>query len=188
MGHDARTIGRDIMIFKPLSYQDMETVRGWRNDIMETLRTPYELTEEMQQDFYREVICDRRGSTRYWGFWRGSNLVGYGGIENIEWENRRGEISVLIAPRRRGEGLGAAAVASILTRAFDYLNLDIVHGECYYSSKAVDFWYKMAVRYNGHTTVLPGTKYYKRRYWSSLLFVFTKPQTDVPDMDIVRKL
>jgi len=89
------------------------------------------LTKEQQQDYYRNVICDRRGTTRYWGLHDldivtfremlgdpekgkvrtqfGNSLIGYGGIENIEWENRHGEISIIIAPEYRGStGYGEA--------------------------------------------------------------------------------
>ena len=162
------------MILKPLSVDDMETIRIWRNECRETLRTPYMLTREMQEDYYRKVICDRNSTTRYWGFWEISpdNFIGYGGIEHIEWENSRGEISVLINPDYRRIGYGVKAVQSILNEAFNHLGLHRVYGECYRCSAAAEFWSIMRKKYHGIQANLPDTKYYDGRYWDSYYFVF----------------
>ncbi len=177
------------MILKPLSLDNMETIRIWRNDCRETLRTPYMLTREMQEDYYRKVICDRNSTTRYWGLWRhgydwptvnpnilqeDTRFVGYGGIEHIEWENSRGEISLLIGSSYREKGYGAKAVQSILNEAFNHLGLHRVYGECYYSTTAVRFWQKMVKKYKAFWHPLPDTKYYQGEYWGSYYFVFKK--------------
>ncbi len=164
------------MILKPLSLDDMETVRGWRNSVLETLRTPYMLTREMQEDYYRKVICDRNSTTRYWGFWEISpdNFIGYGGIEHIEWENSRGEISVLINPDYRRIGYGVKAVQLILDQAFNYMNLFSVHAEVYTCAN-YGFWQKMADKYcDGQGVLLPCTKYYNGAYWDSYYHTFFK--------------
>jgi len=162
---------------RALSACDMEQVRLWRNTEGATLRTPFVLTEEQQQDYYTTVICDRKGTTRYFGFWaetrgRGDELVGYGGIENIQWENRLGEISVLIGPEFRQKGLGREAVEKILDQAFKVLNLHAVWGECYTCTPALLFWEKLAEKYKAFTTELPHRKYWNGAYWPSLYFMF----------------
>lgn len=165
------------MILKPLSITDMEQVRIWRNEVPETLRTPYMLTYEQQEKYYQEVICDRGGTTRYWGFWDDikepfESFVGYGGIENIQWENRIGEISVLINPLYRGAGLGREAVKLIFCQAFKILNLNAIWGECYLSSPAVKFWEKLIAEYRAFSVELPHRKYWNGVYWPSLYFTF----------------
>lgn len=180
------------MKLKPLSSTDMETVRIWREAVPETLRTPYDLTYEMQQDYYQKEICNRNSRTRYWGIWvlnqigvkndkeilgyidAGDNLIGYGGIENIEWENSRGEISLLIGPEYRKKGYGAQAVEEILFRAFHFLGLFNVHGECYKSSPAVAFWERLVEKYGGYATEFPGTKFYNGTFHGSYLFNFNR--------------
>jgi len=119
----------------PLSREDMEIIRGWRNKIPETLRTPYFLTEEMQEAYYDQVICNRASTTRYWAFKQDSGfiaeeLIGMGGIENISWENSIGELSVLVNPEKRGKGFGKQIVHEILNQAFNFLNLENVFAEC----------------------------------------------------------
>ena len=205
------------MKLKVLSSEDMETVREWRSEVPETLRTPYELTYEMQQDYYQNVISNRESKTRYWGIWEQVNterhakcprcgnpitwhsdaggsflrcpccshkfpmpgeqtlyntFIGYGGIENIEWENGRGEISLLIGPDYRRKGYGAQAVEAILDKAFNYLRLPNVHGECYYISPAVPFWKNLVKQYGGYGIDFPGTKLYGGTIYASYLFNF----------------
>ncbi len=159
------------MTLAPLSIDDMETIRRWRNAVPETLRTPYMLTREMQDDYYRTVICDRRGTTRYWGLIRDNVFLGYGGIENIHSENRNGEMSLLIAPDERGKGYGAEAVELILEQAFYRLNLEHIYGECYMCGPYL-FWEKMVAKYAGDETVLPRRKYWDGMYYHSYYFTF----------------
>jgi len=166
---------------RPLSAEDMEQVRQWRHLFMETLRTPYMLTAEQQQDYYRNVICDRRSTTRYWGFWQAFVepvvLVGYGGIENIQWETRTGEVSILIDPQHHGKGYGGAALTLILDQAFNHLNLKNVWGECYKCSKAWTFWVHEIEKRGGYTTTLPARKYWSGAYWDSIYFTFYGKET-----------
>lgn len=172
------------MELRPLSLEDMEQIRLWRNSIPETTRTPFLLTKEQQQDYYRTVICDRRSTTRYWAVWRDCgdlqpdnqclHFLGMGGIENIEWENRRGEISILLDPNERGKGYGTEAVEAFLRQAFLHLNLENVWGECYCCSPAVPFWEKMAKKWSAFTTFLPARKYWDGQYYASLYFNFPK--------------
>jgi len=180
------------MQFRPLARDDVEQIRLWRNEVPETLRTSFPLTAEQQEDYYLNVICDRFGRTRYWGIWNekekspawyseqtgmvrtASLLIGYGGIENIQWENRLGEISILIGSEYRGKGCGKWAVKEILKRAFQQLNLENVFGECFFCSSAVDFWKKMIDLYSGLAAKLPGRKYWDGKYWDSLYFNFNK--------------
>jgi RimJ/RimL family protein N-acetyltransferase len=161
-----------MITLRPLSAENMEDVRQWRMDIPETLRTPYMLTYEQQQDYYRTVICDRRSTTRYWGVWDGEVFVGMGGIENIEWTNRRGEISVLINPERRGKGYGKQAVESFLHQAFHHLGLLNVWGECYYCSPAVGFWQKLVELYGAYSTTHPNVKFFDGKLFNSFWFNF----------------
>ena len=187
------------MELRSLSAEDMEQVRIWRLGCPESLRTPYMLTREMQADYYRDVICNRESTTRYWGLWVGGTkreqhggeffagdylpacttehpcdiLIGYGGIENISWENGSGEISLLIGPDYRGKGYGKEAVGLFLDQAFNMWNLHTVHGECYECANW-GFWARMCDRYGyageEWSVRLPDTKRYAGRWWDSYYF------------------
>ena len=172
------------MELRPLTESDMEQVRVWRHDVPNVLRTPYMLTEEMQQDYYERVICNRDSSTRYWGLWDEvpdvpwelDEFIGYGGIENISWENGNGEISLLISPDYRGKGYGKQAVGLFLDQAFNNLRLEHIYGECY-ECGPWRFWNSMALIYSKATRDLacwlPARKYYQGEYHDSYYFTFS---------------
>ena len=171
---------------RPLSEQDMETVRVWRHGSPETLRTPYMLTKEMQQQYYRDVICNRESHTRYWGlWWTVPNIThyeygkpvygnptwefcGYGGLENISWENGNAEISLLIGPEYRKKGYGREAVKLFLQQAFDVMGLYSVHGECY-ECGPWEFWDRLIP---GSARWLPSRKFYDGSHWDSFYFTY----------------
>ncbi len=151
--------------------QDCEIVRQWRNDNLVSLRTPYELTTEMQEDFYGTVVCNPNSKNRYWSIYNGKKLIGFGGITNIQWENRIGEISLIITPERREKGYGLKAVDLLLDKAFHYLNLHTVCGECYFcNDKAIAFWQKITDKYRSKSSILDNRKFWDGDYWDGLYF------------------
>jgi RimJ/RimL family protein N-acetyltransferase len=162
------------MIFKALIKEDMEQVRQWRNECLCALRTPFPLTEEMQQDFYKNVVCNRNANSRYWGIVEANILVGVSGIENIEWINSRGEISIIINPEHHGAGIGSYAFKMLLDKGFNELNLDNIWGECYSCNPATAFWKKQIVKYNGRSFLMPNAKFWNGKYYESLYFNFNR--------------
>lgn len=166
------------MILKPLSLADLEQIRRWRNQLMPAWRTPYMLTEKMQEDFYTNVVNNRQSNMRLWGFWAEEKwaeiFIGDGGIENISLENRTGEISILIGPDYRGRGYGAEAIRLILKQGFDVLNLDVVWAECYLCNESIAFWKKMARQYQCEEYQLPYRKFWEGRYWPAMFFYFVR--------------
>ena len=182
--------------FRVLSYDAAERIRQWRNADLSHLRTPHLLTEGMQERWYREVVDNRGANARWWGvcwdrreydakapihnrIWYSPNttdedrfwLVGCVGLENIEWENRRAEVSLLVSPDVRKGGVGREAVRQLLWQAWS-LNLDSVYGEVY-ECGAVGFWRKVLPE---HTVWahLPQTKWWGGRYYGSEVFTVTR--------------
>lgn len=186
------------MKLEALTLDQCQQVRLWRNDALETLRTPYPLTQEQQEAFYRDVVCNRNSHHRYWAvvsvntFGDNDEQLFYGmvGITNIQWENRIGEISLIIDPDRRGKGEGEVAVDLLLNKAFNYLNLQTVFGECYRCNPAWKFWREIANKYAdkeayrsltakeetivSHYMLLPNRKYFNGKYWMSVYFSIDK--------------
>ena len=161
------------MILKALTLNNLETARQWRNQLMVAWRTPFMLTDKMQEDFYYNVICDRRSNLRYWAFYYDYiSYLGFGGIENIIWENHTGEISIIIDPEQRGKGYGAEALRLILDQAFNCLNLDVVWAECFECNDSLGFWEKMGEKYKTQIRSLPYRKYWYDRMWDSNFYYF----------------
>ena len=121
---------------RTLTPDNVERAREWRNQSLVSLRTPFALTVEMQQAFYRDVICNRQSPHRYWGLWevflqehQRPMYVGMGGLTNIQWENGLAEISLIVDPDQAGRGIGQLAVRALLEEGFDRLRLETICGE-----------------------------------------------------------
>jgi RimJ/RimL family protein N-acetyltransferase len=175
------------MKLKELTLENCEQVRQWRNECLEAMRTPFLLTKDMQQKFYEETISNRNVRARYWGVWSDCkdlqpkqeclHFIGMIGLENIEWENRRGEISIILNPEYRGKGYGKQAVDLLLEQGFMYLNLENIWGECYLCNSSINFWRKLNKKYsNCELRYLPRTKYWNGIYYDSFYFTFLKEE------------
>jgi RimJ/RimL family protein N-acetyltransferase len=166
------------MEFKELSLANMEEVRLWRNQQLHTLRTPYHLTQEMQAEFYKNVVCNRNSNSRWWGIYNDNktspSFIGMCGLLNIEWENSLGEISIILKPISQGMKNGTAAVHMLLDRGFNQLNLKTIYGECYESNSAIKFWKKISNTYNAINVYMPNRKYWEGKYYHSLYFSIDK--------------
>ena len=161
--------------------EDWELVRQWRNECLESLRTPFPLTYEQQQEHYRNVVCNREARARWWTVLDefpevGNAMVGAVGLENIEWENGRAEISLIVDPHLKRKGFGREAVKLVLEQAFNHLRLYSVYGECYDCSPAREFWQKIVESYSPHwDRTRPSVKYRNGEYHGSYLFTFFTP-------------
>jgi hypothetical protein len=162
------------------------------------------LTKEMQQDYYQNVICNRDSHTRYWGLWlpvdnsleacmnrdpydgsQYEQFIGYGGLENISWENGNAEISLLIGPEYRGNGYGREAVKLFLGEAFNKMRLHSVYVECYMCGPWL-FWQRLLDAAYGNGTFegvdsicdseafLPCRKFWDGNHYDSYYFTFTR--------------
>jgi len=117
--------------FFPLSREDLSHIKDWRNSQMDVLRQWRPLSDLNQENWYRVVseddhqvifsIKERNSDTS-------TKLIGYCGITNIDYINRRGEISFLVDPSRTEDidlyRLDLSAVLNFLCLyGFDSLNL-----------------------------------------------------------------
>jgi len=162
-----------------LDKYSFEEVRIWRNKLDNNiLRTPFKLTKEMQENFYNDEICNRKSKHRYLGLYEFKEdyfqIIACIGIINIEWENRLGEISLIVNPAYTNIGYGKIAFLNLLTFGFNNLNLENIFGECYECSPHVGFWEKMIKKFHGQKTILYNRKYYNLKYYNSLYFNFNK--------------
>ena len=142
-------------------------VSKWRNDARDTLRTTGFCTIDIQEKFIESL--DPR-EHRYFSFYDGGDLVAFGGLTYIQWENRIAEISLIVDPDLVRQGIGSDCVDMLLDEAFNKLNLKTVFGECYKCNSAADFWFRLTEKYDGYKTVLPNRKYLDGDYFDSLYF------------------
>ena len=170
---------KNNLFLDSLNFSDCERARGWRNNNLVALRTPFALTYEQQEDFYKEVICNRLSKNRFWAVRdnkKPGNFIAMVGLENIEWENGIAEISIIVNPELQGNGFGSQIINLLFEAGFNGMRLNNIYGECYECNPAYEFWRKLCRRYKMHTTFLPYRKFYNGRYHDSLYFSITEDQ------------
>jgi RimJ/RimL family protein N-acetyltransferase len=84
--------------------EDIESIRIWRNAQIEVLRQNKPITKEEQVDYFHQNIWPTfmldKPKQILFSFFFQEQLIGYGGLTSIDWENKRGEISFLLNPER----------------------------------------------------------------------------------------
>jgi len=170
------------MKLEVLTRGQCQAVRDWRNKELQFLRTPYRITEIMQDAFFDNVINDRDSKHRYFAIMNDEKItpyvnepyiettfIGMTGLTNIEWENGTAEISLIINPDYRGKGYGKKSVDLLLHEAFDSMRLYSIYGEVYECGNK-GFWDKIVEYNNGYKTKLQDRKFYNGIMYDSMWF------------------
>jgi len=173
------------MKLEVLTLDQLQQVREWRNNELQFLRTPYLITEKMQEEFYTNVINSRNSKHRYFALTYEAlerdiskkhvtinRFYGIGGLTNIEWENGTAEISLIINPEYRGKGKGKVSVSLLLDEAFNNMRLESVYGEVYDCGNR-GFWENRVKELGAYRTDLKHRKFHDGKMWDSMWFVFT---------------
>jgi len=161
-----------------LGFADMDDVVDWRNAVRSSLRTFGVNTSDDQYKFWKSL--KRRDDIKYYAILEDRekkvedelsyDIIGVGGLTDIQWANGIAEIAILLNPKFRGNGHGEAVVDLILAEAFENMGLKTVYGECYACSDAINFWQRMAKKREWYTTTLPRRKLWYGRLHDALYF------------------
>ena len=122
----------------PLEEKHLPFLKAWRNVQMEILRQHAPLTDLHQKTWYSHLKEDKSQSffSLMFGTPKKMELIGYCGITNIDFKNRRGEISFLVNPLRSKQKeiykYDFRAVLSMLCKyGFEELNLNKMFTETF---------------------------------------------------------
>ena len=87
---------------EPISPDNIESIRVWRNTQMDVLRQSKIITTKTQIDYFNNKVwpeMDRSNPDNIlFSFFHQNTLVGYGGLVHISWQDLRAEISFLLDP------------------------------------------------------------------------------------------
>lgn len=87
---------------RPISLNDMESIRVWRNQQMDVLRQKKVITKEEQVFYFNNYIIptfnQKFPNQIIFSFLKSNVLIGYGGLVHISWEDKRAEMSFLLNP------------------------------------------------------------------------------------------
>jgi len=87
---------------RPISINDIEEIRLWRNKQMDVLRQKKIITSSEQMAYYNNVLLptlSQQFPTQIiFSYFKNNILIGYGGLVHISWEDKRSEMSFLLNP------------------------------------------------------------------------------------------
>ncbi len=91
----------------PIRRADMLSIKEWRNEQMEVLRQSKRLTDEDQMRYYDSLVKQSFEEPfpriMLFSYLLDGRLIGYGGLTNLDWVNKRAEISYLLETARSSE-------------------------------------------------------------------------------------
>ncbi len=155
-----------------LTKENAEQARHWRNERQESLRTPFLLTKEMQEDYYLTHICSRDSRERFWAVNDGKDFIAMVGFVRIEWENHLAEISNICHPAKQHKRM--ETVDLLLCEGFQNLGFRNIYFEVYHCDPSLEFWQEVIKKYRAYTAEMANRKYWGGSYWHSTYFNITR--------------
>ncbi len=134
-----------VTLRQPLTREECQIVRLWRNDpaVLPMLRTGHKSVAE-QDAFYRTFVREPDADHWYYAIELDGAFIGMGGLTYLSRQPGQAEISLILAPWSRSQGLGSEAVDALLVEAKNR-GLASVIGECYALGN-LPFWTKQIVK------------------------------------------
>lgn len=137
---------------RALEHDDLPHFVRWIND-PETrrfmvLRYPLSMTEEEK---WWQGFLQRENDHIFAIEAEDGTYIGNVGLHDIEPENRRAELGIIIGDKAHwGQGYGTDAVSALLRWAFEYLNLNRISLRVYdYNERAIGCYQKCGFRHEG---------------------------------------
>jgi RimJ/RimL family protein N-acetyltransferase len=129
----------------PIRQMDMENIRVWRNAQIDILRQSKSISSEEQERYFdkhiKPLFQESEPSQILFSYLYQERCIGYGGLVNIDWYSKRGEVSFLLETSRvDDEETYAQDFLYFLTLirqfAFQYLQLHRLFTETFAFRKA----------------------------------------------------
>lgn len=87
---------------RPISIDDIEQIRIWRNTQMDVLRQKKTISTTEQISYFDRVLLplfsQEFPDQIIFSYFKDNVLIGYGGLVHISWEDKRSELSFLLNP------------------------------------------------------------------------------------------
>lgn len=131
---------------------NIHMLMNWRNDykVWKTCRQNDLINERQQHAWYDKIFTDpaiKMYLIKNKTFPEES--VGVCGLTSIDLYNRHAEFSLYIAPEFQGKGYSKNALRTLLTHAFNTLNLNLVWGEVFEDNKANEIFKSIGFKHEG---------------------------------------
>ena len=162
------------MILEPLTQEGAIGVLKLREKNRAGMRTNQPVNEEDQDSWFYHATS-RNAPSRWWQISADevavigtsdtkieTHVVGYCGIEKIDWIARTGEMSLLLDG---SDDEWRDVFDLLLNKAFDELNLKEVHAEVFHCNPDLSRWNNVQQVFNAFCTTLR-----MRKYWKGILY------------------
>lgn len=94
------SFSKDEFSIVPIRYEDRFEIMKWRNEQMYHLRQSSLLTEEVQENYFNNVIArlfeQEKPEQILFSYLQDGNCIGYGGLVHINWIDKNTEISFIM--------------------------------------------------------------------------------------------
>ncbi len=84
----------------PIRYEDRLSIMKWRNEQMYHLRQKELLTEEQQNNYYKNVVSklfkQEQPEQILFSYLKNDKCIGYGGLVHINWTDKNAEVSFIM--------------------------------------------------------------------------------------------
>jgi RimJ/RimL family protein N-acetyltransferase len=159
--------------FHSLTKDHLELIRIWRNRQMEVLRQWKPLTIKNQDDWFQTISnSNNQAIMVITSDPKGDKVIGYCGLTNIDFINRRAEISFLVNPKRVIKKSiykddFNSALSILCEYGFNQLNLHKIFTETFDHRR---FHIKILELFGFHKDgVLPDHQFYNGTYHNSIM-------------------
>jgi hypothetical protein len=92
---------------RSIEHADMEPIRVWRNAQLPVLRQAAEISPAEQERYFEQAVRPTFEQARprqvLLTLLEHDTPIGYGGMTNLDWDARQGELSFLVAPARAAD-------------------------------------------------------------------------------------
>jgi RimJ/RimL family protein N-acetyltransferase len=128
----------------PIREEDIESIRIWRNEQTKILRQSHIITQEQQIAYFEKNIWktfdEIRPTQILFSYLKDDVLIGYGALVHINWLDKRGEISFLLATEHSNDierhcFYFEKYLSLIQQVGFNDLNFHRLHAEVYDTRK-----------------------------------------------------
>jgi len=169
----------------PIRQEDMPSIRQWRNQQIAILRQNSMLSQEAQTNYWHHVLkpgfSEQRPKQLLFSFLKEKQCIGYGGLTQINWTARNGELSFLLEPSRtedkaRYQNEFSVFISLIKLLAFNELRFHRLFTETYdVRPEHVEVLETLGFRLEG---VLKDHVMIKGRYHDSLIHGLLIPEAE----------
>lgn len=131
---------RGNLSIMPIRHEDRFSIMKWRNDQIYHLRQNKILTKKNQEDYFKNVVekqfYDKNPSQIIFSYLEDSVCIGYGGLVNINWIDKRGEMSFLLdtslkSSKSAYDNYFSKFIILLKEAAFDEIDMNRIFTETY---------------------------------------------------------